>query len=224
MGALPGSAAADSREVLRSYQRSAPWRLRDLAAVAGSILNRAGVVPVSSAASIRPTERTIRFYVTRGLVNPPDGRGTSATYSYRHLLQVLAIKVRQTEGATLDQLAVELGELPGDALEHRVAAALGSIGIGRQPEPPRLQHPASPSGVIGVGPQAGLPGRAVQRIPLEPGVELSIERSHPAWRDPLRFDDLATRVAAAIAALGRPVEEEEDGSGPRYAAGSGHQT
>ena len=61
-----------------------------------------------AAARALPGERTIRFYVARGLVSPPEGRGTAATYGYRHLLQVLAIKLRQMEGATLDSLGKEL--------------------------------------------------------------------------------------------------------------------
>lgn len=85
----PGSSEADPRTILRSYRGNAPWRLRDLAALASMLLEHANIAPVSSAASALPTERTIRFYVARGLVNRPEGRGTSATYSYRHLLQIL---------------------------------------------------------------------------------------------------------------------------------------
>ena len=80
------------------------------------------MVPVNAAARARPSERTIRFYVGRGLVSPPDGRGTAAVYSYRHLLQVLAIKLRQMEGATLEALTRELTGLTGDLIERRVAS------------------------------------------------------------------------------------------------------
>ena len=43
-----------------------------------ALLDASGVVPVNAAARARPSERTIRFYVARGLVSPPDGRGTAA--------------------------------------------------------------------------------------------------------------------------------------------------
>ncbi len=89
----------------------APWGLRDLAALAAGILDASGVVPVNAAARALPSERTIRFYVARSLVSQPDGRGTAAVYSYRHLLQVLAIKLRQMEGATLDTMTREFVEL-----------------------------------------------------------------------------------------------------------------
>ena len=54
----------------------------------------------------------------------PEGRGTAATYHYRHLLQLLAIKIRQREGQTLDAIRVEMRELTGDLLERRVAQSL----------------------------------------------------------------------------------------------------
>jgi DNA-binding transcriptional MerR regulator len=44
-----------------------------------------------------PTERTIRFYTAKGLVDKPIGRdGVTSLYGYRHLLQVLAVKYLQS--------------------------------------------------------------------------------------------------------------------------------
>lgn len=44
-----------------------------------------------------PTERTIRFYTTQGLVDNPLGReGQFSLYGYRHLLQILAVKYLQS--------------------------------------------------------------------------------------------------------------------------------
>ena len=100
MTAVLSAPVVDPLSTVREYRGLAPWGLRDLTALAAGILDASGVVPVSAVARSRPTERTIRFYVARHLVNPPDGRGTAATYGYRHLLQVLAVKLRQMEGAT----------------------------------------------------------------------------------------------------------------------------
>src|SRR5918911_3645718 len=134
MNPTASHAPADPLTTLREYRALAPWGLRDLAALAGGILDASGVVPVNAAARARPSERTIRFYVARGLVSPPDGRGTAAVYSYRHLLQVLAIKLRQMEGATLEALSKELAGMTGDLIERRVAGVLGSA----LPRPDRL--------------------------------------------------------------------------------------
>ena len=145
---LATSAPAEPLATLREYRALAPWGLRDLAAPRRGHARASGVVPVNAAARARPSERTIRFYVTRGLVSPPDGRGTAAVYSYRHLLQVLAIKLRQMEGATLEALNRELAGMTGDLIERRVAGALGPA----LPRPERLallQAPGTGRGRVG---------------------------------------------------------------------------
>ena len=111
-------------------------------------------MPVNAAARARPSERTIRFYVTRGLVSPPDGRGTAAVYSYRHLLQVLAIKLRQMEGATLEVMSKEFAGLTGDVIEQRVATALGPT-VPRPDQLALLQAPGTGRGRVGARCSAG---------------------------------------------------------------------
>ena len=114
-------AHADPLHVLREYRNLAPWNLRDLSVVVGAVLDASAVTPINAAARAAPSERTIRFYVTRGLVSPPEGRGTAATYSYRHFLQLLAIKLRQMEGATLAAITKDMHDQTGDVLERRCA-------------------------------------------------------------------------------------------------------
>jgi DNA-binding transcriptional MerR regulator len=182
--------SGDALSTLRQYTALAPWSLRDLSALAGAILDASQVYPVNAAASARPSERTIRFYVTRRLVSPPEGRGTAATYGYRHLLQVLAIKLQQMEGATLEQLGRDLGEVPGDVVERRVAAALG----GRLPPPDQLSlsvPEGAPRGKVGramhAWTSAEAPGRngkarLCRRVALAPGAELLLDERHPLFQ------------------------------------------
>ncbi|MGH7512372.1 MAG: MerR family transcriptional regulator [Gemmatimonadales bacterium] len=183
------SAPTDPLAILREYRTLAPWGLRDLAALAGGILDASGVVPVNAAARARPSERTIRFYVARGLVSPPDGRGTAAVYSYRHLLQVLAIKLRQMEGATLETMTREFAGLTGDLIERRVAGVLGSA----LPRPERLallQAPGTGRGRVGRAllgwltpvEVAGGPGTVCRRIAIAPGIEVLVDEQHPVLR------------------------------------------
>ena len=185
----PSAPGADPLRVLREYRTLAPWSLRDLAALAGSILDASGIFPLNVSARARPTERTIRFYVAQGLVSPPEGRGTAATYTYRHLLQVLAIKLRQMEGATLGAIIRDLGDQGGDVIERRVAAALGP-GL---PPPSRITvtQPGTPRGKVGRAIQdwQHAPGNAdvprpssLRRIPLAQGVELMVDERHPLLR------------------------------------------
>jgi MerR HTH family regulatory protein len=183
------SAPADPLTVLREYRNLAPWGLRDLAALSAGILDASGVVPVNAAARARPSERTIRFYVARGLVSPPDGRGTAAVYSYRHLLQVLAIKLRQMEGATLETMTREFAGLTGDLIERRVASALGPA-LPRPDRLPLLQSPGTGRGRVGravlgwLAPVEGATaaGSVCRRIPVAPGIEVLIDEQHPAIR------------------------------------------
>ncbi|MEP6571077.1 MAG: MerR family transcriptional regulator [Gemmatimonadota bacterium] len=223
MSATLASASVNAQDplgTLREYAALAPWSLRDLTALAGAILETSGIFPVNAAARARPTERTIRFYVARRLVSPPEGRGTAAIYGYRHLLQVLAIKLRQMDGVTLDALIREFAGLGGDVIERRVAGALGAA----LPSPSRLSldpmgaprgkvaralqgwhHPvdAEQRGTIGAAREAR--GRGCRRFQLAPGIELLVDEPHALLRT--EGGDLA--IAAALrAALDRLLGHE----------------
>ena len=87
--------------LLRAHARHAPFNARGLAAHATSLVDAAGMRPTNASARAAPSARSVRFYVASGLLDRPEGAGTSATYNYRHLLQLLAIKIRQREGQTL---------------------------------------------------------------------------------------------------------------------------
>lgn len=211
---------ADPLLTLRDYAKLAPWNIRDLSTIAGGILDASGVTPINAAAQSRPSDRTIRFYVTRHLMSAPDGRGTAATYGYRHLLQLLAIKLRQMEGATLTAIERELSDSPGDVMEKRVAATLGSV-----PQPDELMAASSgaPRGRVArllasrrdaqaaAAPSLSRSATAVAvdsgawfRIGIGDGLEVTLRADHPAARNP----EVRTRVAAAVArVLADSVEE-----------------
>jgi DNA-binding transcriptional MerR regulator len=195
--------------VLREYRNLAPWNLRDLAALVGAVLDASAITPINAAARAQPSERTIRFYVTKGLVSPPEGRGTAATYSYRHFLQLLWIKLRQMEGTTLATITKEMQDQTGDVLERRAAQALGASLLA----PDRL--PLRSTG----GPPRGKSGRAVtawlardaardpeipsswRRIPVSRGVELHLETAHPLARLGPEDATVAEAVRQALAKL-----------------------
>ena len=76
-----------------------------------------------------PNARAIRWYITRGLVDPPLAmRGRQALYGERHLLQLVAIKRRQAEGRSLAEIQTELLGATG--------ATLASIAALPAPEMP----------------------------------------------------------------------------------------
>ena len=207
---------------LRDYAKLAPWNIRDLSTIAGGILDGAGVTPINAAAQSRPSDRTIRFYVTRHLMSAPDGRGTAAIYGYRHLLQLLAIKLRQMEGGTLEAIEKELAEAPGDVLEKRVASSLGTV-----PPPDELMADSrsAPRGRVArmlanrvreaPAPRTGPAHAAIPSVPIDSGawyrmgigegLEVAIRADHAAARRP----ELRARVAAAVARVLAESAEEE---------------
>src|SRR4029077_13448945 len=113
--------------LLRVHARHAPWNARGLAAHVTALVDAAGMRPTNASARVAPSARSIRFYVANGLLDRPEGTGTAATYNYRHFLQLLAIKIRQREGVTLEIIKKEMRDLTGDSLERRVAQALAPV-------------------------------------------------------------------------------------------------
>src|SRR5947209_10142406 len=107
--------------LLRAHARHAPWNARGLAAHVTALVDAAGMRPTNASARVAPSARSIRFYVANGLLDRPEGTGTAATYNYRHFLQLLAIKIRQREGSTLESIKIALQSLTCDSLERAVA-------------------------------------------------------------------------------------------------------
>lgn len=156
--------------LLRAHAKLAPWNARGLAAHVTALVDAAGVRPTNTSARAAPTARSVRFYVASGLLDRPEGAGTAATYGYRHFLQLVAVKIRQREGVTLDAIKKEMQELTGDALERRVATSLAAALEGSTMElPPRAPESAEPA--------------SWRRVPVAEGVELHVREDSPLARD-----------------------------------------
>ncbi|HUX34109.1 MAG TPA: MerR family transcriptional regulator [Gemmatimonadaceae bacterium] len=171
--------------LLRAHARHAPWNARGLAAHATALVDAAGMRPTNASARAAPSPRAIRFYVASGLLDHPQGAGTAATYGYRHLLQLLAIKIRQREGATLEIIKQEMRDVTGDALERRVAGSISpALSIGADTTA-QTQDGATPA--------------PWHRVVVGDGIELHVRGDSPA-ADP---DALIAMREAVRAALGR---------------------
>lgn len=170
--------------LIRAHARHAPWNARGLAAHATALVDAAAMRPTNAAARAALSSRGVRFYVANRLLDRPEGTGTAATYGYRHLLQLLFIKIRQREGLTLERIRVELEEATGDALERRVAGALApALGSGADR--------AAASGDNGLA--------TWRRVPVADGIELHVREDSPAARE----QALVAMREAVRAALGR---------------------
>jgi DNA-binding transcriptional MerR regulator len=170
--------------LLRAHANHAPWNARGLAAHATALVDAAGMRPTNASARAALSARAIRFYVANGLLDHPDGAGTAATYNYRHLLQLLAIKIRQREGQTLARIRKEMAEFTGDALERRIAVSLApALGAGSHAA---VAHDADTA-------------HRWQRVAVADGVELHVRENVSAARE----DAVIAMREAVRAALGR---------------------
>ena len=170
--------------LLRAHSKHAPWNARGLAAHVTALVDAAGMRPTNASARAAPSARAVRFYVASGLLDRPEGAGTAATYNYRHFLQLLAIKIRQREGATLEMIKKEMKEVVGDALERRVATSLA---------------PALGSGADTVQRTDDDEVPTWRRVAVADGIEIHVREDVPAARDAAV---IAMREAVR-AALGR---------------------
>jgi DNA-binding transcriptional MerR regulator len=171
--------------MLRAHARHAPWNARGLAAHATALVDAAGMRPTNASARAAPSARSVRFYVANGLLDRPEGTGTSATYGYRHLLQLLGIKIRQREGQSLETIKREMKEIAGDALERRVAQSLApALGVGADVTA-KQSDDSTPL--------------AWRRLPVAEGIELHVRADSPASHE----DALIAMREAVRAALGR---------------------
>jgi DNA-binding transcriptional MerR regulator len=171
--------------LLRAHGRHAPWNARGLASHVSGLVDSIGVRPTNASARAAPSARAIRYYVSNGLLDRPEGTGTSATYNYRHFLQLLAVKIRQREGATLELIKKEMKEFTGDALERRVATSLAAA-LGATAET-RARN------ADGEGPFSW------RRVVVADGVELHVRDDSPSAGD----DTVMAMREAVRSALGR---------------------
>jgi DNA-binding transcriptional MerR regulator len=183
-----------------------PWTILELAELAAETLaatQQTGPegIPARANGRVRdvPNERLIRWYVTVGLVDPPlSRRGRVAQYGRRHLLQLVAVKRRQTEGRSLAEIQAELAGAtdemlaavarvpdiepapqaepapPPEPVPQAAAAAPSRFWV-RQPRQPSQPTPAAePPG----RPESGAgfsPAGLMHGVRLAPGVTLLIE-------------------------------------------------
>jgi DNA-binding transcriptional MerR regulator len=127
-----------------------------------------------------PDARTVRYYISLGLVDQPHGRrGTFALYGKRHLLQVLAVKKLQAEYLPIRKIEALLAGRDDAALEALLGGAVALAEILRA-------APAAPAAS----------GAAWVRHEVRPGVEIHVREGTALPRAEL--DALQEEVARLL--------------------------
>lgn len=173
------ASGAEPLVTLRRHGADAPWAIGDLAVLADRLLVAAGAPPPKPT-----TDRTVRFYVSRGVIQVPFGRGRGSTWGYPHLIELLAARLAQLDGEGLEAIAERRVRRSAAALEQHVATRLAvPLPAPRDAEPP----PAAP---VSVG---------WRRFTPAEGAELHLREDHPLLRDPRRLGALLDGLQSGTA-------------------------
>jgi DNA-binding transcriptional MerR regulator len=198
----------------------------ELAAEAAKILGESGLAQARGTVSDVPDERTIRYYLTEGLVSPAeDKQGTASVFGYKHLLQLLVVKKLQAEHLPIRKIrelveSREVRELErllglegGAASKNEALSYLEKLLTKPTPAPPassaRSAHLSGPlpssfaqSAPVPQGSQSSSSGRAWERIEIEPGLELHVQSNYQPPGDAGRLRKLTQAVMRLIESRG----------------------
>jgi DNA-binding transcriptional MerR regulator len=145
-----------------------------------------------------PDERTVRYYLTEGLIPPAEEKqGTASVFGFRHLLQLLVVKKLQAEGLPIRAirelvtgkterqlerlLGVEGGRASGSAARGEALGYLESLlrKVPSSPLPSSPPPPQAPPSALSGTPFAA-PRETWARVELEPGLEVHVSDGYRA--------------------------------------------
>ena len=147
-----------------------------------------------------PDERTVRYYLTEGLVPPAEEKqGTASVFEFRHLLQLLVVKKLQAEGLPIRAIrelvtgkterqlerllgTAEQGQARGPAARGEALSYLESL-LQKSPSAPLPSQAPPPPQAYPSAPPASPPGSLTgtwSRVELEPGLELHVSDAYRA--------------------------------------------
>jgi len=127
----------DKKQLLRSVAEKEYNTLDELVTEAARIIPHIAQEQKRYRVSVYPDERTIRYYINEGLVDKPSpSPDKPSRFTYRHLLQILAIKHLQAQYLPLNKIKEMLAGLKEEQLEEMIT--------GRQEEYVTYDSIASP--------------------------------------------------------------------------------
>jgi DNA-binding transcriptional MerR regulator len=172
------------------------WTLDQLMREVERVLINQGPAQLNRLVREIPSERTVRFYTTEGLIDEPAGmRGHLALYGRRHLLQLVAIKRLQAEGASLAQIREQQPRRLSTRALERLARGRAPVArsVGRPEEAVFIQEPGREyePGQAKATTSASRTGEVLQGVEVRDGVTVLVRASRALTDD----DAEAIRVA-----------------------------
>jgi len=189
--------------------------LPEFARVSEQVLSELGIEQKRGTVSLVPDERTIRYYLAEGLIQPVDEKqGTASVFIYKHLLQLVVIKKLQAEHLPIRKIR----ELVTDKDEQQLESLLGVTASTRNGTDdkaakrylesllaPSMSVTGMKSAAYETAPLSSAPepprtdsSVSWQRVEIEPGLELHIRSDYTAAASNARTKGLAERIRTAI--------------------------
>ena len=191
--------------------------LPEFTAVAERVVDALNLEQSRGTVTSVPDERTIRYYLAEGLIQPADERqGTASVFGYLHLLQVVAVKKLQTEHLPIRKIRElvsgkgeeELESLIGignhtskkvadnDAKRYLESLLAPSMSQAVASRPRRTTTSASAP----APPPPSVSEQTVvwQRLEIEPGLEVHIRSDYTPPTTSARTRSLADRIRGVI--------------------------
>ena len=196
----------------------------ELANRAANILAVTGPVQDRGTVSEVPDERTVRYYLTEGLISPAeDKQGVSSIFEYLHLLQLLVVKKLQAEhlpirkireivsGRSERELECLLGVDHKSATRNEALSYLETLLTSSSsaiPVPAASPHSygAAPSQPLSSGLAqlpSSTPSGTWERIAIEPGLELHIHNDYEPPAEAKGLRRLAQHILRIIESHGK---------------------
>ncbi|MGA9994243.1 MAG: MerR family transcriptional regulator [Pyrinomonadaceae bacterium] len=200
----------------------------ELAGQVAKILAESGPAQERGTVSEVPDERTIRYYLSEGLLSPAEEKqGTASVFGYMHLLQLLVIKKLQAEhlpirkirelvqGRSEKELERLLG-LEGGAAGKNAALSYLETLLMKPAAPPSASasytraamSPPPPSNYASAAQsKMSAPARSEagtwERVEIEPGLELHIRGDYQPPQETKGLRRLTQLLSSAIELFGQ---------------------
>ena len=189
----------------------------ELAEEAAGILAEIGPVQERGTVTVVPDERTIRYYLSEGLLAPAeDKQGTASVFGYLHLLQLLVVKKLQAEHLPIRKIR----ELVAGRTERELERLLGVDEKHKEKKNEAINyleslltsktHASSPMPKASVpqqnlySQQAARPAQAKpaggswSRVEIEPGLEVHVRDDYEPPKEARRLQRLANSIIQSI--------------------------
>jgi DNA-binding transcriptional MerR regulator len=110
------------------------WTIQELAGTVNAWCRDRALQPANGQTASELSARTLHYYRSAGLLDAPES-GAGGGYGRRHLLQLKAIRVLQTQGLPLSRIQQLLFARSDEELEQ-IAESAGEI----DPQPANVRH------------------------------------------------------------------------------------